>query len=125
MKALFDTNILVDYLQGIESARVELDRHDQQLISAISWMEVMIGASAEEVARIRAFLAGFAIVPVNEAVMETAVAIRRDTRLKLPDAIIWASAKVEYAMLVSRDERAFPSDVPEIRVPYRLHDGDA
>ena len=31
LKALFDTNILIDYLKGVESAQTELDRHRQRL----------------------------------------------------------------------------------------------
>ena len=43
MKALFDTNILVDYLNGIELARDEFDRFPEILISVITWTVVMEG----------------------------------------------------------------------------------
>ena len=44
MKVVVDTNILIDYLEGFDQARLELDRHDVILMSPISWMEVMVGA---------------------------------------------------------------------------------
>ena len=44
VKALFDTNILIDYLRGIPAAREELDRYETRAISVITWMEVLTGA---------------------------------------------------------------------------------
>ncbi len=122
MKAVFDTNILIDFLSGLEAAREELARHDVALVSAITWMEVMAGATPAEDASLRAFLMRFRVLPVDEAVMEAAVAIRREQSIKLPDAIIWATARCEYALLVTRDQRAFRVTSPEIRVPYQVHD---
>ena len=121
MKALFDTNILIDYLNGIEAAREELGHYDQPMISSISWMEVMVGASGdEEEIKLRAFLSRFIVLPVSMAVSEKAVELRRQYRMRLPDAIIWASAISESALLVSRNTRDFPADHPGVRVPYRL-----
>lgn len=39
--ALFDTNILIDYLRGIPEARSELHLYEYRAISIITWMEVM------------------------------------------------------------------------------------
>lgn len=44
MKALFDTNILIDYLNGIAAAKKELDLYESRAISIVTWMEVMSGA---------------------------------------------------------------------------------
>ncbi|PNU18573.1 VapC toxin family PIN domain ribonuclease [Geothermobacter hydrogeniphilus] len=120
VKALLDTNILIDYLNGIEQAREELDRHDRLLISVITWMEVMVGATAEEDAPVRAFLSRFEVVPVTPEIAERAVEIRRQTGIRLPDAIIWAGAQCEDALLVSRNSRDFPPDAPGVRMPYLL-----
>ncbi|RMF44015.1 MAG: type II toxin-antitoxin system VapC family toxin, partial [Deltaproteobacteria bacterium] len=78
MKALLDTNILIDYLKGFEQARKEMNRHERLLISLISWMEVMAGATPEEEPLVRSFLSGFEPVPVSPEIAERAVAIRRD-----------------------------------------------
>lgn len=122
MKALFDTNILIDYLTGSEWAREEILQHDVLLISAITWMEVLAGAKPEEDVAVRSFLQQFRVKPVDAAVMEAAVKIRRERNLKLPDAIIWATARCEYALLVTRDQKAFPATAPDVRVPYQVHD---
>lgn len=121
MRSLLDTNILIDYLAGVEAAREELARHPDAFISAITWMEVMVGAADEdEAARLRSFLSGFHLVPLDEAVSERAVTIRREHRIRLPDAIIWASARHVEGQLVTRNTRDFPEDDPGVRVPYRI-----
>ncbi len=55
---------------------------------------------------------------LNSEVAELAVAIRRDSKIRLPDAIIWASAKSEDALLVSRNSKDFPPEAPDVRMPY-------
>jgi predicted nucleic acid-binding protein len=47
-----------------------------------------------------------------------AAADRAFGRLRLPDAVIWASARAESALLVTRDTRDFPGDDPGVRIPY-------
>jgi len=119
MKALFDTNILIDYLNGIEAARDELALYEQAMISSITWMEVLVGAVGEdEEVQLRAFLSRFTVLPVDIEVSERAVELRRQYRMRLPDAIIWATAQCASALLVSRNTRDFPAEHPGVRVPY-------
>ena len=120
VKALFDTNILIDYLNGIEAAREEIEAYESPLISPITWMEVMVGAEADENHPIRGFLQRFSPVPLDTVVAERAVSIRRIRKMRLPDAIVWASAQSQDALLVTRNTRDFPADAPDVRVPYRL-----
>ena len=124
MRALFDTNILIDYLSGIAAAREEVARHDDASISIITWMEVLVGASDErETARLKWFLSGFQRVAIDDSVSELAVAIRRKHRIRLPDAIIWASARSIGGLLVTRNTKDFPPDDPGVRVPYSITRG--
>lgn len=119
MKALLDTNILIDYLNGVEEARKEVDRHRERSISLVTWMEVLAGAhNEEEEDVIEMFLLDFQVVEVTRHVAREAVAVRREHRLRLPDAIIWASARTESALLVTRNTKDFPRDDPGVRVPY-------
>ena len=117
MKALFDTNILIDYLNGIDAARKEISRYEKALISPITWMEVMVGVNDDERQAIRLFLSRFDQVNIDAKVAEIAVSIRRKYKMRLPDAIIWASAKRESALLVSHNISDFPADSPDVRVP--------
>jgi predicted nucleic acid-binding protein len=121
VRALFDTNILVDYLNGLDAARLELERHQQRVISVITWAEVLVGArdAADERAT-RGFLATFEAAAVDVDVAEEAVRLRRQRRIRLPDALIWATARHRGALLVTRNTKDFPQDDPGIRVPYAL-----
>jgi predicted nucleic acid-binding protein len=118
VKALFDTNVLIDYLNGVKDARVELARFEDKAISIVTWMEVMVGTTPANEAGTRAFLAGFAHLPIDEQVAERAVALRRDKRIKLPDAIVWATAQTSDRLLVTRNTKDFAADEPGVRVPY-------
>jgi len=119
MKALFDSNILIDFLQGNEAAREELNLYSAVAISRITWMEVLIGATTKTEERLRLkFLAEFETLELNAAVAHEAVELRRRRRLKLPDAIILASARVAQAILVTRNHRDFFRNDPEVRIPY-------
>jgi len=120
VNALFDTNILIDYLNGIEQAKTELDRYSDKAISLVTWMEVMVGTTPETEEIVRGFLAGFANLPVDERVATGAVTLRKQHKIKLPDAIVWASAQVNSRLLVTRNTRDFPPDEPGVRIPYRL-----
>lgn len=121
MKALFDTNILIDYLNGVEAAKRELERPADRLVSIVTWMEVLAGAhDAEEEEVIDMFLRDFRVVDVTRPIARAAVEIRRARRIRLPDALVWASARAESALLVTRNTKDFPKGDPGLRVPYRI-----
>lgn len=120
VKALFDTNILVDYLNAVPKARTELQHYPDKAISIITWMEVMVGAGRDVEMATRTFLNGFNILAVDERVAERAVTLRRSHGIKLPDAVIWATAQVHAMLLVTRNTRDFPHGDPGISAPYRL-----
>jgi predicted nucleic acid-binding protein len=118
---VFDTNILIDYLNGIQEAVRELARYPAAAISTITWMEIMAGAEGEAEERtIRSFLRRFRQVSVDQAIAEAAFLLRRTHRIRLPDAIIWATARNEGTLLITRNTKEFPEEEPDIRVPYRL-----
>jgi len=117
--ALFDTCILIDYLRGIPQARTECDRHSDRAISVISWMEVMAGATPANEDQTRAFLLNFYLLPLTPVVAERAVTIRRSNKIKLPDAIIQATAELDRRILITRNTRDF-SPARGIRIPYTL-----
>ncbi|WP_363184885.1 type II toxin-antitoxin system VapC family toxin [uncultured Thiocystis sp.] len=120
MKALFDTNILIDYLNGIEMARQEIARYEQASISLVTWIEVLVGTTADEEPIIRGFLHRFVVLGIDRTVAEQAIALRKARRIKLPDAIVQATAIVEGAVLITRNTKDFPPDTAGIRIPYVL-----
>lgn len=121
MKAVFDTNILVDYLNGISAAKREMARYEEIAISLVVWMEILAGAkNKNEETIIRSFLSRFKVLPIDLPVAERAVKIRRQHKLKLPDAIIWATAEEKGQILVTRNIKDFPKNDVGIRVPYKV-----
>lgn len=120
VRALLDTNILIDFLRGLPQARAEIARYDRPAISIVTWMEVMSGAPSAADPGTRAFLAGFELVELDAAVAARAVRLRTEHRIKLPDAIVWASAQVREMLIVTRDEKGFPAGDPGVRIPYRI-----
>ncbi len=120
VKVLFDTNILVDYLNGIPQARDEIARYTDKAISLITWMEVLVGATPQTETVIKIFLSDFTTLSIDKPVSEIAVDIRRQRKINPPDAIIWATALANGRILISRNTKDFASDEPGVRVPYIL-----
>jgi len=121
VKAVIDSDILIDFLQGVHQAKREIQQYSEKCISLISWMEVLSGAGAEEEEkRTRAFLGQFRVLAITIEIAEKAIQFRRINRLKLPDALIWATAEMEGCILVTRNSRDFDPKHPGIRIPYRI-----
>jgi predicted nucleic acid-binding protein len=120
VKALFDSNILIDNLSEIPQARDELRRFEHKAISIITKMEVLVGTDETDEAGVRSFLSGFEVIPLDEDIAERAVASRKQHRIKLPDAVIWASAQAHGMILVTRNTKDFPKDDPGIRAHYAI-----
>jgi hypothetical protein len=121
VRALLDTNVLIDHLNSIPAARAELARYREKAISIMTWMEVLVGVKPGAEDATRKFLdAQFQIIPLSEEVAARAIELRKGLRLRLPDAVIWASAQVHAMLLVTRNTKDFPPDDPGIRMPYQL-----
>lgn len=121
MVGCFDSDVLIDYFDGIAAAAAELARYQDVRISRITWMEVLIGAPTAALSQVREnFLRQFSIIELDENVARTAIALRQRHKLKIPDAIIWASARINSALLVTRNTKDFDPSDPGIRIPYRL-----
>ncbi|WP_420962939.1 type II toxin-antitoxin system VapC family toxin [Brucella sp. IR073] len=118
--ALFDTNILIDHLNAFPQARTEIERFENRAISIITWMEVMVGANADLMEPTRLFLEGFEVIALDDTIANRAVELRQRHRIKLPDAVIWATAQTAGRLLVTRNIKDFPPDNPGIRAPYVL-----
>ncbi|MCE0523281.1 MAG: PIN domain-containing protein [Methylacidiphilales bacterium] len=119
MNAAIDTNILVDCVHGVEAAIQELARYEKISVSRIVWIEFLTGARTADIeARRRSMLDDFELLEVDEAVSRETILIRQRTRLKLPDAIVLATARAHGLLFVTRNHRDFPRREPDIRIPY-------
>lgn len=120
----FDANIIIDALLGVPGTRWEIDRARRLgtlWISRMAWIEVLSKGTPQEIASAGQFLSAFAIDEIDRATAERAAALRRERpKLKSPDAIILASAQANGRILVTRNTKDFPAEMPGIRVPYTL-----
>jgi predicted nucleic acid-binding protein len=74
VKALFDTNILIDYLGGVGAAKKEMARYEYRSISTITWMEILVGTTPDDdEAAVRAWLGSFDVIALDNAIAKALV----------------------------------------------------
>ena len=112
---LADTNAIIYLLDGNECMRPFL--RNRLAVSVISVMELLSyqNISEEEEVRIRRFLKGCMIVDISEEIREQTIRIRRSKKIKLPDAIIAATAIKCGVPLLTADTGLF-NNIEEISI---------
>ncbi len=99
---LFDTNAILYFLGGVLVDPLPKGRF---WISVITEIELLSypKLTAEEEAKIKMFLSDIEIIGLTSTVKELAITLRRNGNIKVPDAIIAASAKALSATLLTND----------------------
>jgi len=120
-EAVFDTDILIDVLCDVRPAQVELMRYSQRVISRVTWMEIMTCGRPHDSGKVETYLDHFRIIELSEDVARQAAVLRAQRlRLSAINAIILASAQSTGRILVTRNNKDFPAEMPGIRIPYTL-----
>jgi predicted nucleic acid-binding protein len=120
MKLALDTNIIIDFLKQTPGAvdPLALIEEYECFVSIITKLELLkypdITPAEEET--ILDILQIVPIMPMNTAIENETIAISRATKLKLPDAIIGATAIVYDAEVVSSDPHFLKCPYPALRV---------
>ncbi len=114
----FDSNIVIDWLNDSQAATNELERYPRHRISRVVWTEVLAGEPLESRDRVQQLIAPFEVVELDTRIALAAADIRYRMRIKLLDAYIFATAQVNGSILVTRNIKDFPANMPGIRVPY-------
>ena len=87
----------------------------------MAWLEVLSKGDDAIVKGALSFMSHFGLDEMDEEIAMRAAALRRERpRLKSPDAVILASAQTRGRVLVTRNTKDFPAEMPGIRVPYVL-----
>ena len=117
---LIDTNIVIYYLEGDHAAVSFLRTHRGKLaISPVTWMETLsFPFSTDEEQVVRAFLNEFSLIEISTPVLELSVKVRRMKKMKLPDAIIAASAVHHDLILVTRNIKDFKGTAVKTLDPF-------
>jgi predicted nucleic acid-binding protein len=120
-----DANILIDALLEHDPAQREIMRiaasGARMWVSRMAWIEVLSKGNDTVVREAINFLARFGLDEIDDEISLRAAAIRRERpRLKTPDAVILATAQIRGRVLITRNTKDFPAEMPGIRVPYTL-----
>lgn len=108
-KYLLDTNAIINLLRDENATFKFKDKKGVYFVSIITEMELLSfkDLTKEEESKIKKLLPGSCIININKAIKKKAVALRKKKKIKLPDAVICATAMVKNLTLVSDDDRFF------------------
>ena len=120
LKLLLDSVILIDHLNGISAATEYLAKeHLNSSISVITRAEVLAGYDRPNQCPIQRFLDAFPALIIDQETADLAACLRREHRLKLPDAFHAALSQIQGMKLVTRNKKDFPvSRFPFVITPY-------
>ena len=105
---ILDSNVIIGFLagklpsSGMETVSAIVDQIPN--ISVISQIEVLrFNGTPENEAILNSFVSSSAIHPLSADVVQRTIALCKQRKIKLPDAIIAATALVENMVLVTRN----------------------
>jgi hypothetical protein len=113
---VLDTNIILYFLAGRLAEPLPSGSY---ALSVMTELELLAypGLSAQEEQRVQDFLADLLPTDLTPAVKAHAVDFRKRLGLKLPDAIVAATARALNATLITNDQRLLTlSDIPTQRL---------
>ncbi|MFA5924862.1 MAG: type II toxin-antitoxin system VapC family toxin [Methylococcaceae bacterium] len=100
---LLDTNAVIYLVNGSLASPLPDGQYSVSIITEIELLSFS-GLSAEEEQKIRDLLLLLDRVNLTDEVRDETIRLRRKNRLKLPDAIIAASALIQDAVLLTNDQ---------------------
>lgn len=115
---LIDTNTAIDYLNNkLPALASNLLDEQEVLISVITRMELLAwpNATADQLSLLEDFIQSSFVLNLEEAVIIKAIETRKQHKLKLPDAIIAATAMVFELTLLTRNVADFQK-VPSLKM---------
>jgi predicted nucleic acid-binding protein len=111
-QCLIDSNVIIDYLGG----KIPIDKrefmnaviNDMPAVSIISKIEVLgFNAPADELKLLEYFFTDVLVLEMNNQIIEQTIVLKRNTKMKTPDAIIAATALVYDLVLITRNTSDF------------------
>lgn len=113
VRYVIDTNVAIYFTEGRLAEDMPIGEYAYSVITEIellSWS----GITETEEEAFRVLLQPMQCIQLTDSVKQQTIALRRQHQLKLPDALIAASAVVREAVLLTNDKRL--ATVPEVQV---------
>ncbi len=119
---LIDTNAIIDYLDNkLPDRSNKFIDNISSKIAVISRIELLSwpNASQNQILVLESFINESVVYPLDELIIVKTISIRKVHKIKLPDAIIAATAIVNGLTLISRNTKDFVN-IPDLDVinPY-------
>ena len=117
-KVVVDSNIIIYLSKGILNFEDILTKYDYFYISIITYLEVMGYQFPDEEERgiIKDLLNSFTMINIDPGIAENVLLIRQQKKIKLPDAIILATAKFLNCDLLTRNVSDFSNILEGINI---------
>lgn len=111
------------FLPGLQRVRTYISIHIAvPFISVVTKVELLSfpNITEKEEDQILELLQNFSVIPLDDEITCESIKVRKKFRLKVPDAIIAASALIHKGTLVTRNEKEFKK-VKELKIlnPFR------
>jgi predicted nucleic acid-binding protein len=112
---LLDTNIVLYFLNG-EETLIPLLEEKNIFLSFISQLELLGSKNINpgDVIKIKSFIEECTVIDITPGIKETAILIRRNYSLKLPDSIIMATSLWLNIPLITADKDFKKVDIADL-----------
>lgn len=115
---LIDSNAAIDFLSGKYElpgqSFMNMVVNDIPVLSIISKIEILGFTCPEDVYIIlKSFISESLVIPLTETIVDKTIEIRKETKVKLPDAIIAATCLVSDLILITHNVNDF-KNIPDL-----------
>ena len=121
---LMDTNVVIDYLGNkLPPSGAAFIDNLPGVISVITRIEILgwYNATSEQLAKLELFIQSAVIYSLAEHHIQQAILLRQQHKIKLPDAIVAATAIAKGLTLITRNSDDFKNiDSLELLNPWKL-----
>jgi len=116
-KVILDSNIVIYLSQKKLSINEVFEANREYYISLVTYMEILSYnfPSKEEEEFIQKLLSLFEIIDITKIIAQEVISLKKKRKIKLPDAIIVATALVEGATLYTNDKQLHSVENLDIR----------
>ena len=108
---LLDTNAVIYYFKGMQKTvavfKLIEDANEEVNLSVITKIELLSFDNEDELKNIDRLLVNSRIFSLDDEIVDKTIEVRKKYKLKLPDAIIAATAMINNLILVTHNKKDF------------------